>query len=123
MVDEVIEMMKIIISVLILVLGHENVTAVDTDLWSIVARNQSSAVLFSPFRHLQLSRHFLIVASKVKWFGSRSFLITREAAWYIISVVYVCLYVCMYVCQMITVESLDVGSSYLRMPYLHALRV
>jgi len=32
-----------------------------------------------------------------------------ESAWYIISVVFVCLYiVCMYVCQTITFESLDV---------------
>jgi len=35
------------------------------------------------------------------------FLTTREAAWYIISV--------MYVCQTITFESLDVGSSYLKL--------
>ena len=46
-------------------------------------------------------------------------LTTREAAWYIILVVSiclsVCLYVCMSVCQTITFESFDVGSSYLRM--------
>ena len=42
----------------------------------------------------------------------------REAAWYIISVVSVCLYVCLYVCQTITFESLDVGSSYLHMRHV-----
>jgi len=50
------------------------------------------------------------------------FLTTREAAWYIILVLSVCLcvclYVCMYVCQTITFESLDVGSSYLHMRYI-----
>ena len=41
------------------------------------------------------------------------FLITREAAWYIILVVSVCLSVCtLYVWQTITFENLDVGSSY-----------
>jgi len=40
---------------------------------------------------------------------------TREAAWYIISVMSVCLYVC----QTITFESLDVGSSYLHIRYIY----
>ena len=38
-------------------------------------------------------------------------LTTREVAWCIILVVFVCLSVCMYVCQTITFESLDVESS------------
>jgi len=50
------------------------------------------------------------------------FLTTREAAWHIISVVSVslsvCLFVCLSVCQMITLESLDVGSSYLHIRYI-----
>jgi len=50
------------------------------------------------------------------------FLTTRKAAWCIILVMSVCLYVC----QTITVESLDVRSSYLlfaHVAYLHALWV
>jgi len=45
-------------------------------------------------------------------------LTTRKAAWYIISVVSVCLSVCLSVCQTITFESLDVGSSYLHVRYI-----
>jgi len=41
-------------------------------------------------------------------------LTTREAAWYIISLVSVCLSVC----QTITFDSLDVESSYLHIPYI-----
>jgi len=50
------------------------------------------------------------------------FLTTRKAAWYIISVVSVCLYVCIYMyvglCQTLTFESLGVKSSYLHIQYI-----
>ena len=44
------------------------------------------------------------------------YMTTREAGWYIILAVSVCL--CLSVCQTITFESLDVGSSYLHTRYI-----
>ena len=63
----------------------------------------------------QTAERYVLWSGRVKYISlSNIFLTTREAAWYISLVVWVCLSVC----QTITLESLDLGSSYLYIRYI-----
>ena len=61
----------------------------------------------------------LLSEQRQQWFSTvKVFLTTREAAWYIISVVSVCPYACLSVCQMITFGSLDIECSFSHIRYI-----
>jgi len=67
---------------------------------------------------LPWGRHIVHWSNEVVHFYIWTFLTTAEAAWWIISVVSVCLYVCLFICQTKTFESLDIGSSYLHFGFI-----